>query len=252
MDLVLDGPRFHGPTGLHGHALGHVRADTPENGPGRIRGRRPGKGLGRVAADAEEEQQEREALEKQLVELAKQIEGLTIRAPISGYVVSRRLNALEGMYIAQGDPVLTLGDERRKQVRFSIAQEALPEFRAVVGKTVSVSIPSVGQFPCCLNKIEPRASRTPDHPALCAPYGGPLVVQRTADEQFDGDVDPSTLQLLTPHFIGAAALLPHQSSTVRSGQRATVELTEHRRSIGAHMVSQIGQWLRSRTTASST
>ena len=131
--------------------------------------------------------------------------GFPARGPraASGIIVSRQPESLLGKYLAEGSEVVLLGDENRKELRVAVDQDDSDSFFAQVGKPVWIRAGG-NVFLNTLSQIEPRASLEPLHPALAATKGGPLPVQRKANESPDkkDESGPESYELLTPQFTG--------------------------------------------------
>ena len=194
-----------------------------------------------------------EAMEVHLAELKRQLDGLCVRAPVAGQVVSSGVDCLLGQFLQQGDEVLSLGDETCKQVQFSVAQDQITDFQDALGQPVVVSVAALDSISCRLQGIEPRASLRPLDAALCAPHGGSLVVRNTTRRDGERGNSPlDSMELLTPRFTGSVPLSKEQSCQVRTGQRATVGLCAQRHSLGEHLFYLFDQWLRRRVASAST
>lgn len=190
----------------------------------------------------------REALEKQRDEVRTQVEQLTVRAPEAGKIIGRRLEALRGVYLEEGDKLLEIGNDKQKEIRLSIAQNDLDRFQSQVGKPVDVSLPGHDALACTLTKISPRATLEPEHDALCAPFGGPLTVCR---KQASDDADVNThYEFLTPRFTGSVQLDAPQSKRLHAGQTATVSFGGCIEAIGPHLYHQLTRWVQRRLRGS--
>ena len=80
------------------------------------------------------EQKQLESLLKKREEKRDEVAQLTVRAPISGTVIVRDPDALFGTYATTGAEIVSIGDERRKELRMSIGQKDLDAFVAYQGK----------------------------------------------------------------------------------------------------------------------
>lgn len=161
-------------------------------------------------------------LNRQCDEKRQQLEQLIVRAPRAGNVVGRNLDALEGRYLAQGSPIVAIGDESAKEVRVSIALEDILSFRSHLGADVSVYFPDSHALVAPLSRIEPGASTTPPHLSLCASHGGDLAIRNAIADTPQGS-EPAC-ELLSPRFTGVVTLSAEQSQGVPAGQRATSHL----------------------------
>jgi hypothetical protein len=194
-------------------------------------------------AKGQAEEEKLRSLRQKRAELADQVAGLTVRAPRAGQIVGRGLEALEGMYLATGSEVLSIGEEQVKEIRMSIAQVDIEAFRRHAKDGVRAYLPGSIVLQSTLLRIEPRATVTPLAPSLCAPDGGSLAVR---------DIEPSAespghldYELLAPRFTGIMQLSAAQSTRVFAGQRSRVALRPYE-SVGRHLYQLIAGWVDAR------
>jgi hypothetical protein len=195
------------------------------------------------SAKAQVEREKLRVLEQRLTEKREQLSRMIVRAPCAGQVVGRNLASLCGTYLSHGSALVAIVDESAKEVCLSIAQSDFEAVRERIGQPLQVHVPSVGILKAPLTNIEPRASKLPPDPALCAAYGGPLPVrEHGASPQAS---DSRHYELLTPRFTGVLALDAGQSRAVYAGQRAAVALHADQ-SLGAHLVARAADWVDAR------
>ena len=193
------------------------------------------------------EQKQLEAMRQRLFERLEQIDGLKVKAPVSGKIVERRLDSLLGTHVEKGDLIVSIGNERSKEIVVSIAQEDVQPFEGAVGQAVHVRVCGIAPFQSPLLEVSPRASSQPPHESLCATNGGTLTVKElNANDETSGKI---RTELIAPRFIGTIALESELSSNVRSGQRGVVRLSSFDESVGGHLYTSINRWLRSRLSA---
>ncbi len=194
---------------------------------------------GRHAA-AQAEATELQALTKQHRDAKEQLDSLIVRAPRSGVVVRRRLNELEGTYVAQGDELLVIGDESQKELRVLISQDRFDQFRDQVGAPVRYRARGLATNTSSLAKIIPRARTGVDYPSLLACNGGPLPVKKVAN-----DASPSgpEFELLVPHFEAIVPLSTSQGVDLYSGQRAQVSIGSLDETVGSHLWKRLAEWM---------
>jgi len=204
----------------------------------RIRGLRGRRELAQMEAEI----QQLAALEKQRTELARQVESLVLRAPVAGRVVSRNVDEKIGLFLRQGDVLLSLGNEDRKQIEFSIPDNELPAFEAALHVPVAVSVETGESYECQVERIQPRATIAPLDRCLCAPFGGELSVRQSSPPVSCQDQEAS-FELLKPHFTGNIRLDAQQSVRLKSGQRVQVLHRGHRDSLGAHLWELLTDWV---------
>lgn len=195
-------------------------------------------------ADVQAEFERLTALRKQRAELEGQRELLSVRAPVAGRVVSPRLGERLGTYVRQGEELLQIGNDRRKEILLATTQDELHRLSHRLGRPVRVAVPGGGSFPGRLERVKPRASTRPLHPALTAVAGGPLTVQRsqaaTGHEPQDG------MELLQPHFEAVVPLHAAAAESLAAGQTVTVYLNADRDSLGRRLVDAVTGWFRVR------
>lgn len=115
-------------------------------------------------------------LNKRIFEKEVQLAQLIVRAPQRGHVIGRNLDALLGRYLREGEQILILGDEFRKQLQLSVSQDDLAMFAAGIGQEFKIRVPGQAAMRAPLTTLQPQAGLQPKHLALCAIGGGPIPV----------------------------------------------------------------------------
>lgn len=184
------------------------------------------------------ESQRQAALKKQLAELEEQKQRLLLRAPITGQVIARRLPWREQEYLKEGDPLLEIGDLNQKELQIAIAQIDIQTFRSSLEKPVTIRLRMGGTVQGELATLEPRATLTPPHQSLCAPYGGPLAVTATP-----GQSHPPEYRLLEPRLPGRVELSLEESSRLTAGQIGAVTIFEEHDTLGRIAFQRFKKWL---------
>jgi putative peptide zinc metalloprotease protein len=192
------------------------------------------------------EMEHAESLAKKRQEKLAQVNGLTVRSPISGRVLDRSLDALVGRYFSAGSELVSIGAEDQKDVQVAISQDHLDVFAANVRAPVTIRLPGGDAIGAVLEKVSPRASLTPPHPSLCAPQGGPLAVRQVAARSGESRDHGDNYELLAPGFRGVVALDGPQASALRAGQRGVVTARAPGDSIGRHLYGAIERWVQKR------
>jgi putative peptide zinc metalloprotease protein len=198
---------------------------------------------GELAAQ-QAEAKEREALEIQLAEKRAQFDELTVHAPSAGKTICQNLSALIGTYLQEGDEIVSLGDEAKKELRLSVSQDDLDVFAQRVGKPVCVDVSRHALWHSQLAKVIPRATLSPTHPALAAANGGPLPVKPVAQPKDGSDAH----ELLAPRFTGIVSLSQSEARQLHAGERADVRYRPLGQSIGQHLCDVSSRWIRQRLT----
>ena len=186
------------------------------------------------------ESEQLRTLEKQYTEQQREKDKLVVRAPCDGKVIGRNLESFSGRYLTKGSRLLSIGDERAKEIRLSIAQQDIHSFRAYAGRRTRVYLPDQDALVTTLTKVEPRASVVPLDMSLCALNGGALAVRAASDRE--GKAGGSGYELLSPRFTGTVQLDAQQSRQVHAGQRARVALRPYE-SIGSHLYHLASDWV---------
>lgn len=172
--------------------------------------------MGRYAAVAEKIR----SLQQQRDQVADQIDALTVRAPIAGEVIANELDAMLGTYLRAGQEILSVGASRTKEVRVSIPQQEVEQFREAQDRDVRLRFVGhpLRSSRATFAKVTPKATRRLLHPALAATAGGPLAVQAAGKESSDEQV------LVEENFEGIVQLPEELACELRSGELCTVSL----------------------------
>ncbi|QDV19558.1 Peptidase family M50 [Gimesia panareensis] len=192
----------------------------------------------RQIADRQVEQEVLQDLETQLKEKQKLSTQLTIRSEINGRVVTRNLEAKCGTYVNQGDVIITIGDDRHKELHIAVAQDELDHFMNTPSRHVMAHVPQLPLLSCPVKKVVPRATVTLSHPALAAACGGPLPVKPVASADAN-----SQYELLEPRFNLIVSISTDKSEALHAGQRVDVTCRPHDYSIGQHLYHSFTNWL---------
>jgi putative peptide zinc metalloprotease protein len=170
-----------------------------------------------------------------------------IRAPHAGTIVRRDLNLLLGTYLKEGDDIVSLGDQSKKELRLSISQDDLDVFTQRVGQPIRIDIPRHPPWHAVLEKVIPRATIEPSHPALTTVNGGSLPV-KPASKDDEEDSTPEALEFLTPRFTAIVALKPSKSSELHAGQVGRASYRPCTDTIFQHLHISLSRWIRERLT----
>ncbi|MDB5335321.1 MAG: efflux transporter, family, subunit [Planctomycetaceae bacterium] len=185
---------------------------------------------------AQVEEQNRQALARQLEEKVHQLSQLEVRAPRSGRIITRQLASRQGTFAKEGDILLEIGDEEDKEIRFSVAQRSLFAFERE--QQVAVRLMDGTRFQGALKTLSPRGSDEPPHPALCAPLSGPLtVVERAATD--DKQKHQKEYRFPEPRMSGTCSIPQSVSTTIHAGSIVSVSPIGSRQTIGQALF----QWM---------
>jgi biotin carboxyl carrier protein len=201
----------------------------------------------RIAQDKQQVAEQQIALRNQkaakdrLAEMQRRSDALKVYAPAAGRVVARNLENRSMTYVKEGDELLTIGDETRKEFVISLPQQPLEEVSAWLGKRVNFRIGSHRMAAGVLERIDPRATLELPHPALSAEVGGPLAVSRAK-------VDDGSLQtrLVEPRFRAVIALSSKECRDVYSGEQGHAVLGWSQHRFGEHLWWVCTRWFKDR------
>ena len=120
------------------------------------------------AADQQIAARNGQAAEERLVELQRCVAALQVHAPMAGCVVARNLEHRLATYVKEGDELLAIGDETRKEFIITLPQQPWEEVSSWLGRPVKFRIGPRSLAVGVLERIEPRATMELPHPALSA------------------------------------------------------------------------------------
>lgn len=166
---------------------------------------------------AQVEQEKLQDTQRKYHKIAQEVSHLTIKAPISGYVIAEDLKTLEGAYLPKGKEILSIGDIQRMEVRLSIDQQDIDFFRAHEHKNAYFySNARIFQpVEATLNKISPAGSKEITHLSLTALAGGEIAVRPKSTN----DLETGThYEYLEPRFSGLMRLNHTQSHYFKAGE----------------------------------
>lgn len=164
------------------------------------------------------EQQQGTALQRRLSERHRQTDRLTLRAPISGVVLSRQLSQLPGSFIKEGSEVLSIGNPAHCEFVAAVSQDDAPSLPQSTDQPVFVHLHGRGDLAGRVQRIHPRASTNPEHLCLCAPFGGPLPVRAISEEATSSPKSSPSIELLKPHLRLTITLTPSVGRRLRAGE----------------------------------
>jgi putative peptide zinc metalloprotease protein len=190
------------------------------------------------------------SLQKKEAEIKHQVDGLIVRAPLPGKVVAHDLDSLQGRYLSVGDEIVVIGNEENKEIILAADQNDISSYKSQRGQPLTVRV--VGDennsFTASLNKVDPRASQKPPHPALGADAGGALPVKNKRQSPDSKKVES---ELLDPCFSGTVYLTPTQSLHLHSGQRAAIIFHSNDQSWAGRLVMKVRKWIDDRLASAS-
>lgn len=183
-------------------------------------------------------------IELQLAERMNQVEQLAVRAPMAGRVVSEDLDALVGTYFNEGQELLVIGDESKKELVVSISQDDAELFNAQTGKDVTVKLRGGvrEKLSLSMGAVEPGASTNIEHVAITAAAGGCVAVR----PKTIASNDDQSWEFVEPRLAGSIKLSQEESERLRAGQLAMVKLPVARSTLGEGIYRATERWLRAK------
>ena len=197
---------------------------------------------GDVAAE-QVEADVRAANAAEIAEREAQLNNSVVVARASGRVVTRDLDSIIGSYVREGEELLAIGNESRKEIVMAVAQQDVPTIAENAGSAIDAFLKTSGsrRLECQLGMVDPRASQTIDQPALGANNGGPLAVQ-----PLESETSEEAWELTEPRFLAKVQLTSTQSESLRTGQLATLRLRKARGTLGHFFYRSVSDWVESR------
>ena len=192
----------------------------------------------RDLAEYQAELKHRVGLQQQRDELVQRVDGLMILATTSGRVIGRNVDVLQGQYLPMGATLMSVGDERHKQIQLSLAQKDVDFFLQQLDCQPHVRVKGQPRpiRNACLSRVNPRASHVLPHAALASSNGGPLSV-RVAD------ASTGTWELSEPRFLATISLSEADASQLRAGELARVRIGAAGDSMGTRLLACARRWM---------
>jgi putative peptide zinc metalloprotease protein len=190
------------------------------------------------AAQAQVALSNQQALLERLAEIRQQCDHLRVFAPVDGRVVARNLRNLIGTYVQEGDELMAVGDEQRKELLVSIAHDQVDDVLPRIGQVTRFRLGSCRLYEGTLTQVEPRASRNLPHPSLSATVGGPLAVSEDSEDEQPGDS-----RLVEPRFPGVITIAPQTCDRLASGARGYALFGLRDEPAGRYLWNRFRNWL---------
>ncbi len=197
---------------------------------------------GEVAA-AEVERSNRTAMTRREKELVRMIEGLTVKAPMAGRVVTRDLGQLLGRDLPQGTELLTIASTARPQLIALVPQSEAESLRGREGQAVRGWLWGHERWLGGeIEHVEPRATQVAAHPALTAEAGGPLAVVARDPRDEAGTELASSQWLMTEPQLEVVINLDATSERLALGETGIVRLPIRSGSLWGYVRQKIENW----------
>lgn len=202
----------------------------------------------RELAKHQAELERKRSLEEQLAEKRAKLAELRLTAPFDGVVLQRNLAHLEGCFLKQGEPILTIAESAALEIVASIEQDDFSGVQTGQSRRFRGVFPGLPVLACELKVTKPSASTTPIHEALCASFGGPLPVKPKARNRTD-QADQQQTELLTPRFNLELAVAGSLQQQLHAGQSGWVVFPVEQHSLGTYWYLAACRWLEKKIDA---
>lgn len=195
----------------------------------------------RQPADAQVAGRNQIAILEKLSERESELEALTVRAPVSGRVVARNLRQSTGKFVEQGELLLTIGSDCRKEIQVSVASEDVDSTDALLGNQISVEIGSCRTVLGTIKRVTPRASSQVMHETLIGPNGGPIPVKNKSSSASN---DEAPYEYCEARFHVVAELSADAASQFFVGENGYAKLESNSQTLGKFIVNSFSRWIR--------
>ncbi|NND98783.1 MAG: HlyD family efflux transporter periplasmic adaptor subunit [Pirellulaceae bacterium] len=193
------------------------------------------------------EQENIQALQKQLAETERNVKQLTIRATQAGQVLFDDYDSLIGTYIMPGSELLSIGDPSNKKAIALVSQDDARHLDTAAGETVELRVWGYsGNLTGKVREVTPRVRNDLPHFAFAGMYGGPLTVVNRAQYEDADPEDTSQLVLLKPRFAMHIDLDHQTSEKLLSGQTGLAHLRMRSGALGSYLYLSVSNWIRAR------
>lgn len=176
-------------------------------------------------------------------ELLRMLEGLTVKAPMSGRVVTRHLGELVGQQLQPGAELLTIASTSRSQLIAMVPQSEAESLRGREGQPVSSWLWGHSRWlQGHVERVEPRATQVAAHPALTAEAGGPLAVVAHDPREKQGGVAADSQWILTEPQLEVVIRLDAESELLALGETGIVRLPIRGGSLWGYVTHKMQNW----------
>ena len=197
---------------------------------------------GEVAA-AEVERSNRKSTIRREEELLRMIDGLLVKAPMAGRVVTRQLDELIGRRLQPGSELLTIASTSRPQLIAMVPQSEAESLRGREGQLVTGWLWGHSRWlKGQVEHIEPRATQVAAHPALTAEAGGPLAVVARDQREEQSTVMADSQWILTEPQLEVVITLDAAGEPLALGETGIVRLPIRTGSLWSYLSQRVQSW----------
>ena len=199
-----------------------------------------------LTAEAQIQRRKLVGLTQRLAQVEKQFNGLTVYSRNSGRIVARQLHNQVGAYVTEGQELVSIGQEDKKEIKLSVGQREANVIDPQIGQPVAVRIGSRRKTLGMLTQLNPRASTEISHPALANHVGGRIAVQEKPQPADEKNME---WEFVEPRFLATVSLSPEESSQLFAGETGYALIRWKPESLGVAVRQGLSDWIRSKLDA---
>jgi putative peptide zinc metalloprotease protein len=169
--------------------------------------------------------EQRIAIRQKLASLEKDVNDLTILAPLDGVILGKNLDQKIGVYLKSGQVLLSIVSEKDKKLLASVSQDDIEAFRDIKNEPVEVCLHNTAQsdFLSTIKQVHPKASTLIPDKAFSAAYGGPVAVRQSlTSSPYNDRGDRQQQEFFKPRFQIDIEIPGDKADLLLAGQRATI------------------------------
>lgn len=196
-------------------------------------------------------------LETKLAELRANQTSLIVKAPVSGQIIARDLDAMVGRYVQVGQELVSIGASDRKEVLALVAQAENDSIQNAKGNSLKLRIWGHDRFEDgVLKEVGPKTRDDLPHFAFAGMYGGPLTVvnrnQMDSEQKLRAheNTELEALKLVESRVQVSVALNPETSQRLLAGQTGVLHLRSRDMTLGSYLYDNGMRWMKKRIAIS--
>ncbi|QDT35911.1 site-2 protease family protein [Stratiformator vulcanicus] len=194
-------------------------------------------------AVAQVEQERLVGLKQQLAEQQREVEQLTLKAPVDGVLVEPDPASLVGVYFERGDSILTIGGQDGKSIKVVVSHIYSDSLKRAKPGELTVHFPGLGKRSGRCEQFTPTATRELHDMKLSAVNGGPIPVRPPSNAT--DEASPQSHEMFEPQFSATVEIIdPPQDLAV--GNIGSVRWRGEARSIGLWFVERVRTFVESK------
>ena len=194
-------------------------------------------------AEAQVAVRQQDAILTSLNSRLRELDRLTIKAPVAGRVVARNLHEMTGTYCEKGDLVFQIIDKTAKEVIVSLPVTEINSARKMVGSTIPIHVGSRKTIYATVDHISPRATTQVSYQSLIDPNGGPIAVRQSSAAD-DSEEDSPEFEFFAPRINAIAKLEKPVAQDLWSGERGYAVISSSTPTLGKWLFISSRDWFR--------